>query len=44
MLGIIVVLLVLFILDIAAMCWGCDSRDGQASKEWERRNQRGWSF
>lgn len=36
------VLLVLVIaLDIAAMLWGVDSRDGLASPEWARKQQWG---
>ena len=34
-------LLVLIVLDIAAVYWGVDSRDGINSPEWLRRAQRG---
>lgn len=39
MLLILIGLLLLIALDIAAMRWGYDSRDGLDSREWERRNQ-----
>lgn len=42
MFGIIVVLLLLFIFDIAAMRWGYGSRDELMSKEWDRRRQCKW--
>jgi hypothetical protein len=32
-----VFLFALATLDLAAWCWGVDSRDGLQSKEWERR-------
>jgi hypothetical protein len=35
-----VLVLALVVLDLAALCWGVDSRDGPNSQEWER--QRDW--
>lgn len=37
---IIIILLVLLVaFDLAALCWGCDSRDSINSPEWEKRRQ-----
>lgn len=33
----ILFILVLILVDLAAMLWGADSRDGPNSPEWERR-------
>jgi hypothetical protein len=38
---IIITVLALIILDIAALRWGTDSRDGINSEEWKRRQE--WS-
>lgn len=37
----LVVLILIIVLDIAALAWGVDSRDGINSPEWERRLQWG---
>jgi len=37
MMAIIIILLMVILLDIAAMRWGADSRDGMNSLEWLRR-------
>jgi hypothetical protein len=42
MLTITVLLLLLIVLDIAAIRWGFTSSDGPESREWERRQQRAW--
>lgn len=39
MIIVIVLFMALLILDIAAIRWGTDSRDGIDSPEWERRQQ-----
>lgn len=43
MFTIIVLLVLLIVLDIAALRWGYDSSDGIESKEWERRLLYDWS-
>ena len=36
--SVLAILFILFVLlDVAALRWGCDSRDGVNSAEWERR-------
>ena len=42
MLMFLVFLLLLIVIDIAAMRWGFNSSDGPDSKEWERRQQYAW--
>ncbi len=42
MLTIILFLLVVIVLDIAAMRWGFTSNDGPESKEWEHRQHYAW--
>lgn len=37
MIIILVAILALIILDVAAVRWGVDSKDGLESREWERR-------
>ena len=37
MITILVLVLLLIVLDLAAMRWGATSSDGAESKEWERR-------
>jgi hypothetical protein len=37
---ILYIIIVLIILDIAALRWGADSRDGVNSPEWRRRQDR----
>ncbi len=37
--ALIIVLLVVIVLDLAAMRWGADSTDGMNSLEWLRRQQ-----
>lgn len=39
MLFIIILLLLVFIVDIAAMLWGYDSRDTVVGQEWEGRHR-----
>jgi hypothetical protein len=36
---ILIFIALLIVFDIAALLWGCDSRDGINSREWERRSQ-----
>lgn len=38
--GLLIALIVLIALDLAALRWGADSREGETSAEWERR--RNW--
>jgi hypothetical protein len=40
----LILLVVFIILDIAAIYWGIDSRDGINNPEWKRRQVRGRSF
>lgn len=37
----LILLIAIIVLDIAALLWGIDSRDGILSPEWERRLQWG---
>jgi hypothetical protein len=39
MMALIIVLLMVMVLDLAAMRWGADSTDGMNSLEWLRRQQ-----
>ncbi len=34
---ILIILVVVLVLDVAAWCWGVDSREGEARPEWKRR-------
>ncbi|MBX5450082.1 hypothetical protein [Thermogemmatispora sp.] len=37
MISILVLVVLILLLDLAAMRWGADSRDGPDSQEWQRR-------
>ena len=40
MLFVIIVVVLFVVLDIAALHWGADSREGMSSLEWERREHK----
>jgi hypothetical protein len=39
MIALLIVFILFVLLDIAALRWGCDSRDGVNAAEWTRREE-----